>query len=535
MYVRRLNIKTVIAALAVVVGALALATGASAKTYRPTRTDDPKPNGCKPSNCSLREAVIAANNTSAPSCRVSGPAHRKCPVIALRPGKRYRLTRRSGRGDSPATGDLDLQSATPSSLSYTVETARGRSPATIDANGIDRVFDSIGSSGLTLNDVVLRGGHARGPATNSNIGGGSGGAIYGGRIKIHKSRLIKNVADGDGGAIYSRGGDFEVKRSRLKGNTAKGDGGALFMDGQADRILADVIKTRATHNRAGGAGGMAAFTNEGGIELSRSYVADNRAGGPGGGIESVRGNSAATDVTVDRSTITGNLSGSAGGGLATPWTVVTNSTISANRAATWGGGVVADFGEPGRPGLQMENSTSRTTVPVSAVEGSSRSTDSSPVAFNGPAAARLVAVTVARNTASQGGGLYQGAGDTLALQNTIVALNRAGAPTSGPDCFAASGGFASQGHNLIGDPSGCAGFPAVGDLIGGPLKLGKLADNGGPTKTVAVQPGSRAINAGDPTALPPFVVRVDQRGVKRTSPPDIGAYERHKKNKKRKK
>jgi hypothetical protein len=524
--------KAVLAVLAFGIGALALAAAASAKTYRPTRTDDPKPNGCKPNNCSLREAVIAASNTPAPSCRVSGPALRKCPKIVLRPGRRYRLTRRSGGGDSAATGDLDLGSAPRSVTYYTFETAKGRNPATIDANGIDRVIDALGSSGVTLSGVVLRGGHARLNPSETSICTGRGGAICGGTIKVHDSRLVKNSADDDGGAVYSNGGGLEVKRSRLKGNSATGDGGALFLGGQNDRTLADVTKTRATLNRAGGAGGMAAFTNEGGIELSRSYVADNRAGGPGGGIESVRGNSAATDVTVDRSTITGNVSGSAGGGLATPWTVVTNSTISANRAATWGGGVVADFGEPGRPGLQMENSTVANNRAGSG--GGGIVAFSGLVAFNGPASARLVAVTVVRNSASQGGGLYQGAGDTLALQNTIVALNRAGAPTSGPDCFAAGAGFPSQGHNLIGDPSGCSGFPAAGDLIGGPLKLGKLADNGGPTNTVALQSGSRAINAADPMALPPEAVRVDQRGVRRDNQPDIGAYERRPKKKKKK-
>ena len=43
------------------VALLATASAASADTYHPTRTDDPAPNGCKPKDCSLREAVIASN------------------------------------------------------------------------------------------------------------------------------------------------------------------------------------------------------------------------------------------------------------------------------------------------------------------------------------------------------------------------------------------------------------------------------------------------------------------------------------------
>jgi hypothetical protein len=57
----------------------------------------------------------------------------------------------------------------------------------------------------------------------------------------------------------------------------------------------------------------------------------------------------------------------------------------------------------------------------------------------------------------------------------------------------------------------------------------------GPPVSVVLQSGSRAINAADPAALPPQVVRVDQRGVRQSSPPDIGAYERYKRKKNKKK
>ena len=153
-------------------------------------------------------------------------------------------------------------------------------------------------------------------------------------------------------------------------------------------------------------------------------------------------------------------------------------------------------------------------------------------AFGGDSTTELIAVTVARNLADAdsaggglGGGLYQGAGDVISVQNTIVALNALGTGATGPDCFNASTGFDSLGHNLIGNADGCTGFDAPGDLIGGPLKLGKLADNGGPTKTIALMRGSRAIDRADPNA-PPRVVIGDQRHVKRDKKPDIGAYER---------
>ncbi len=82
-------------------------------------------------------------------------------------------------------------------------------------------------------------------------------------------------------------------------------------------------------------------------------------------------------------------------------------------------------------------------------------------------------------------------------------------------------------HTLIGDNS-CTDLTetpfrspdANGNLIGGPINgivdplLGPLADNGGPTQTHALLPGSPAINAGDPNAMPGVdgVPLYDQRG-----------------------
>ena len=56
-----------------------------------------------------------------------------------------------------------------------------------------------------------------------------------------------------------------------------------------------------------------------------------------------------------------------------------------------------------------------------------------------------------------------------------------------------------------------------------PMLLGPLADNGGPTPTMALLPASPAIDSGDDSACPPR----DQRGVSRPkgSACDIGAFE----------
>src|SRR5205807_6634069 len=103
--------------------------------------------------------------------------------------------------------------------------------------------------------------------------------------------------------------------------------------------------------------------------------------------------------------------------------------------------------------------------------------------------------------------------DELRLQSTIVSSNL------GPGCAGnPASTIADHGHNLRWGDRTCPG--RTGDP-----KLGPLADNGGPTWTMALRPGSAGINrvprrsSGCPAT--------DQRGVRRPEGRacDIGAYE----------
>jgi choice-of-anchor C domain-containing protein len=94
--------------------------------------------------------------------------------------------------------------------------------------------------------------------------------------------------------------------------------------------------------------------------------------------------------------------------------------------------------------------------------------------------------------------------------------------TEGGNVFVGSGGvFRSLGHNLFSDAPGFSFGPS--DLINTDPVLAPLADNGGPTMTMALLPGSPAIDAG--VSVPG--VTTDQRGIPRPqgSAPDIGAFE----------
>jgi hypothetical protein len=105
----------------------------------------------------------------------------------------------------------------------------------------------------------------------------------------------------------------------------------------------------------------------------------------------------------------------------------------------------------------------------------------------------------------------------LNAANTVVADNTA---PGDPDL---NGLLTSQGHNLIGNPAGGSGF-VLSDLANVNPLLGPLQDNGGPTQTMALLPGSPALDAGNSRIN---TSATDQRGLPRVvgATIDIGAFE----------
>lgn len=106
---------------------------------------------------------------------------------------------------------------------------------------------------------------------------------------------------------------------------------------------------------------------------------------------------------------------------------------------------------------------------------------------------------------------------TLNLVNNIVANN------TFAGCFLAPFGAGpvainSLGNNVFSD-STC--FPVTSDQVVTDAGLDGLSDNGGPTRTHALLPGSPAIDAANVALCP----ATDQRGTARDAVCDAGAYE----------
>jgi len=109
------------------------------------------------------------------------------------------------------------------------------------------------------------------------------------------------------------------------------------------------------------------------------------------------------------------------------------------------------------------------------------------------------------------------------LRNTILAGNSSA--HAGPDC---SGILASAGYNLVQVVNGCAiAGDTTANIVGMDPLLRPLADNGGPTWTQALAPGSAAVDAGSCTRIGGAAITMDQRGIVRPQGVacDVGAYE----------
>jgi CSLREA domain-containing protein len=240
---------------------------------------------------------------------------------------------------------------------------------------------------------------------------------------------------------------------------------------------------------------------------------------PGGGIAVLD----AASLHLSDSTVTGNLA-DRGGGIYTEGVLdVKRSLIADNRAD----------GEETTPvggGIEIDN------IGSAALENT---TVAKNIARNGPgddgqgggiytsANLDLHNVTIAENEAappgvgSNGGGLFQNFGVSTTLRtlatNTLVARNvgRNCGGTADPHAIQATNGLSDE----LAQPS--CNAPGSTNVLVADTRLGSLADNGGPTDTMALLDGSPGIDAG--ASCP----AADQRGVARPQGArcDIGAYE----------
>jgi hypothetical protein len=244
-----------------------------------------------------------------------------------------------------------------------------------------------------------------------------------------------NDSTHSGGAVRSfTSGKLTLERCTITGSSTEGDyagGGAVFAFDVT--LIQSTVSECSTAGSFASGGGIWAFSS---VRLSQSTVSGNATVGNsslGGGIYSQG------DVNLTQSTISGN---STAGDLAD------------------GGGIWAQYVD---------------SIAQSTITGNH-----------------------ATHPNAYGGGLYQydSAIDFPGvITASIIAGNTAGGV--GPDLLSDPDAAPIVNYSLIGDVAGSGVTPqtGVGNLLDVDPGLGPLADNGGPTPTHALLPGSPAIDA----------------------------------------
>lgn len=376
----------------------------------------------------------------------------------------------------------------------------------------DRVLDVDPlSAGITvdISGVTIRGGRA------VTMGGGIRNA---GTLVIADSAISNNKAEATdelalGGGIGTGAGSVTtVSSCRVHDNAAIGDG----------------------ESGTGAGGGLGTFQGE--LSVSSSTIDGNDAQGPlgggaGGGVAVFSGTFLLDGSTVQRNETSAAFS-ALGAGIEIDCSVfgpcgsvsVTASTIAQNEAfslgSAGGGGVNVSGGS-----LVLANSTLTQNIASGLVAPTTSIPRPGGGLYLDGAAATIANVTFETNTFVIPGspeldstGIHVDETSTATFRNTIVS-----------DSCSIGGAVDAAAHNVEHPGDTCA-FSGT-DLIGVDPLLGPLADNGGPTETLALLAGSPAIDGADPAAPGSggdACDVVDQRGVARPVGIrcDIGAYER---------
>jgi hypothetical protein len=356
-----------------------------------------------------------------------------------------------------------------------------------------RIFHVMPGQTVTIEDLHITGGYV-------------GVAPYGGGVlNDHANLTISNCSltantSTYGGAISSDGSGsnatLAVISSGITSNHAAFAGGGIYNNVSGGIATVSLMNSSVSRNSAayddipygGGAGG--GVYNGGGImSISNSTVSDNYAGLPGPNFPTGTGGGISNygALAIINSTISGNIcylfaGGIDNGGVLT----IDNSTVSGNSA---------EGQHDGQPWGQGGGIVGQVTFTNSTLSGNYANLSTGGIEGSGT----IMNSTISGNN---GGGISVNA--TLEIGNTVLK-----ASASGPNISNNGGTVTSHGYNVSSDDAG-GYLMGPGDQINTDPMLGLLQDNGGPTLTHALLPGSPAINTGSPTFTPPPMY--DQRG-----------------------
>ena len=383
---------------------------------------------------------------------------------------------------------------------------------TLNLGGVELQGDTATNQGGAVRNESL----AHLSISNSTLvqdSASSGGAIYNSGNATITSSTISDDSSSQGGAIENAG-TLVVQGTTLSSDSAtSGSGGAL---GNSATGNVSVVQSTFSGDEATGAGAQGgAIGSAGLLSIAQSIFTGNSAGEAGGAVDH---SFAATPLSITDTTFKTNSAPSGGAIFTAAGTSLDGATFTEN-SATSGGAV--DVGSAG--------SLTGTNATVTA------NTASSGAGVYSQGTLQLVNATIAYNQAADAGGGLDIGGGTATLYNTLVAENIAGAVSLQIPSDIAGSVNAASSYNLVASATSSGGLSSGsnGNLVGIAAGIAAgLANNGGPTETIALLAGSPAIDAGSDSITGVQVPAIDQRGAERGpaglnagASPDIGAYE----------
>jgi predicted outer membrane repeat protein len=363
----------------------------------------------------------------------------------------------------------------------------GLSDAVLDGNNAVRILNDDGGpldgNSLTVENLRLTQGAATSGAAisaikvtaNNSVFDNNSATLEGGAISSYDSVIsgstFTNNSAGLGGAI-SPYDSVVVTGSTFTNNSADYDGGAIFSYGST------LVSGSTFTNNSADLDGGAIFSYGSTLAADSSTFTGNSAGGDGGAID-------ADDASVRASSFVDNSADDRGGAISMAAGIVTNSTFVRNNTAVAfnAGGAIFATGGDIRQSTFLDNST----------------------------------------TEGEGESLFGGAGGLLTVQANIFA------GTGSSPQISADNTVDDLGGNMFSTPASDETFLTAGHASSGfgfstaiLFDGAVLANNGGPTQTIALYPESPAVDFV-PAEL--SVESTDQRGDTRSARGDAGAFE----------
>jgi hypothetical protein len=380
-----------------------------------------------------------------------------------------------------ATGQLEID------VAVTIQ-GPGASLLTVSGNGASRVFnmdEDLAGGTVTIAGLTVTGGNdSEGGGVYFDCDRGSGSFI------LSDSVVTGNTADDLGGGLYfdecDGGGTMSVLNSVVSNNTSTSNGaGGIWFD-QGDSLTIQNSTISGNHALDGGGGGVTAFAYDaGGVTVTNSTISGNTAAHGGGGMYLW---SPDHPIVVANSTVTGNTASEGGGIKVSTGTIdLEQSTVSGNTAVAGGDGLYLGYSNQKRSATSLSNESS-------------------------------------------------GQAHAAAEEDQGIALVTGSIVAGNDDGTSDIGGAEETGSSVTTTASVIGTVTTVPDTDGGGNQLGvtnpglaSLADNGGPTQTMALVAGSPAIDAG-PDPVPSFPGNeFDQRGAGFPrvvgNKVDVGAFE----------